>query len=180
MTDFLTTFTDRFANVFEARARASARRHGRRSALTRLGAYLVGGAATATLPFDRGFASDAPGSGDENDDTSCDYWRYCALDGLLCTTAGGTKKSCPVGSEASEVSWVGTCQNPNDEKDYLIGYYDCCGKTAYSGATFCLRSEGERPGYRMGLHNDINWCMANENKGYHCTVAIVLGEGEKA
>ena len=27
----------------------------------------------------------------------------------------------------------------------------------------------------MGLHNDVNWCMANANKGYHCTVAIVLG-----
>jgi methylamine dehydrogenase light chain len=27
----------------------------------------------------------------------------------------------------------------------------------------------------MGLYNDINWCVANANKGYHCTVALVVG-----
>ena len=41
--------------------------------------------------------------------------------------------------------------------------------------TFCFSSERERPGYRMGLHNDINWCMANASQGYHCTVAVLVG-----
>jgi methylamine dehydrogenase light chain len=163
--------------MVESGARASARRHGRRSALARLGGYLVGGAAAVALPFDRAFGATAASSGGA-DDTACDYWRYCSLDGYLCTTAGGSKTSCPVGSEASLVSWVGTCQNPTDKRNYLMSYYDCCGKTAHSGAQFCLRSEGERPGYAMGLYNDINWCMANANKGYHCTVAIVVGVAE--
>jgi methylamine dehydrogenase light chain len=175
MIKFIKALNSNLEKVMETSARSTDRRNGRRSALARMGGILVGGAATTTLPFNRAFG-ETPPKGDVNDDTSCDYWRYCALDGLLWATAGGTKKSCPVGAEASEVAWVGTCQNPNDEKDYLISYYDCCGKSAYLGAQFCLQSKGERPAYRMGLHNDINWCMANANKGYHCTVAIVLGE----
>jgi methylamine dehydrogenase light chain len=162
----------------ENSARRSARQFGRRSALAKMGSVLMGGITAAALPFDRGWGA-APADGDGTaDDKSCDYWRYCALDGFLCTTAGGSRSSCPVGAEASLVSWVGTCRNPGDNRDYLISYYDCCGKTAFSGAQFCLRSEGERPAYVMGLHNDINWCMANTNKGYHCTVAVVAGLAE--
>ena len=51
----------------------------------------------------------------------------------------------------------------------------CCGGGGCVNPTFCFTSQGERPGYRMGLYNDINWCMANETKGYHCTVAVVVG-----
>lgn len=159
--------------MVERGARSSAQRFGRRSLLAQAGGLLVGGAFASTLPFDRAYG--AGPAADEGDDTACEYWRYCALDGYLCTTAGGSKTSCPVGSEASTVSWVGTCSNPSDGKDYLISYNDCCGKTAFAGSTFCLRSEGERPAYRMGLHNDINWCMANANEGYHCTVAVAVG-----
>ena len=169
----LTSLVD---GVIEQGARASAQRYGRRSILAKLGGAMMGGAFAAALPFDRVFA--AGPEVDEGDDTACEYWRYCALDGFLCTTAGGSKTTCPVGSEASLVSWVGTCQNPGDGRDYLVSYNDCCGKTAFAGSRFCLMSEGERPAYRMGLHNDINWCMANENKGYHCTVAVVVGMAE--
>lgn len=42
-------------------------------------------------------------------------------------------------------------------------------------ATACSNQVGERPGYRMGLFNSVNWCMANEDKGYHCTVSLVVG-----
>lgn len=178
MSNFFSRFSKALDGAVVSGARANARRFGRRSALAKVGGFLVGGAVASTLPFDRAFASSAPTGGGINDDKSCDYWRYCALDGLLCTTAGGTKSSCPVGAEASLVSWVGTCHNPGDKRDYMISYYDCCGKTAYTGAQFCLRSEGERPGYSMGLHNDINWCMSNANKGYHCTVALVVGVAE--
>jgi hypothetical protein len=31
----------------------------------------------------------------------------------------------------------------------------------------------------MGVHNDINWCMANSSNTYHCTVAVIVGVGEK-
>jgi methylamine dehydrogenase light chain len=32
----------------------------------------------------------------------------------------------------------------------------------------------------MGLHNDINWCMANTSSMFHCTTAVLVGEAEKA
>jgi hypothetical protein len=27
----------------------------------------------------------------------------------------------------------------------------------------------------MGIHNDINWCMANTQTMYHCTVSVLVG-----
>lgn len=161
----------------EAGVRQTAQRHGRRSFLAKAGMAVVGTMALPLLPFDRslGGLAMAANAGDSDDKNSCEYWRHCALDGNLCSTSGGTLTSCPPGSEASKVAWVGTCRNPNDDKDYLVSYNDCCGRAQVASATFCFRSERERPGYRMGLHNDINWCMANTNKGYHCTVSVVVG-----
>jgi methylamine dehydrogenase light chain len=45
------------------------------------------------------------------------------------------------------------------------------------GNCLCNYNLHERPGYRMGIHNDINWCMANSRGLYHCTVAAVIGTG---
>ncbi|MBS0968668.1 methylamine dehydrogenase light chain (plasmid) [Chimaeribacter arupi] len=171
---FLTSLLASLDTLSERKMRDSARRLGRRSFLAKAGAVLVGTGLMPLLPFDRsmGKAFAATGAEDAN---SCDYWRYCALDGSLCSTSGGSMTSCPPGAEASKVAWVGTCRNPHDNKDYLVSYNDCCGKATVANATSCFTSQGERPGYRMGLHNDINWCMANTNKGYHCTVATLVG-----
>ena len=160
----------------ESGARRVAQQTGRRSFITKAGAALLGGALLPMLPYDRNFgeAHAQEGASADGDQTECEYWRYCALDGNLCNDCGGTLTECPPGAEASKVSWVGTCRNPNDNKDYLVSYNDCCGKASCSGS-FCFTSEGERPGYRMGLYNDINWCMANTSKGYHCTVAVLVG-----
>jgi hypothetical protein len=27
----------------------------------------------------------------------------------------------------------------------------------------------------MGVHNDVNWCMANRQAAYYCTVSVVVG-----
>jgi hypothetical protein len=27
----------------------------------------------------------------------------------------------------------------------------------------------------MGSHNDVNWCMANKELSYHCTVSVIVG-----
>jgi len=72
------------------------------------------------------------------------------------------------------VTWIGTCHNPDDNRDYIVSYNDCCG-IASCGRCFCNFNEGERPGYRMSVHNDVNWCMGNESSIYHCTVSVVLG-----
>ncbi|WP_149139491.1 methylamine dehydrogenase light chain [Gemmobacter caeruleus] len=172
MTRFIDSFLKRLDGATEANIRSSARRNGRRSFLARTGLALLGAAVSVpVLPFDRrAFASTEGGASDP-----CSYWRQCAIDGFLCEESGGSLTSCPPGSTVSAVSWVGTCSNPEDGKDYLISYNDCCGKPFVPTATFCNNNKGERPGYQMGLYNDINWCTANTDKGYHCTVSIVVG-----
>jgi methylamine dehydrogenase light chain len=112
------------------------------------------------------------------DDQQCDYWRYCAVDGFLCSCCGGTVNSCPPGTEPSKVSWIGTCRNPADGKDYLISYFDCCGKAA-CGRCLCNTNLGERPAYRITLHNDINWCMGSTSTMFHCTASLVVGIADK-
>ena len=124
----MSKFFDRLFTVIdktaEAGARKTAMQTGRRSFLAKAGVALAGTMAMPLLPFDRslgGLAMAATGAGsDVNDEYSCDYWRHCALDGNLCSTSGGTMTSCPPGSEASKVAWVGTCRNPNDGKAYLV------------------------------------------------------------
>lgn len=169
-----------FDNGAEAMSRFAAQSIGRRSFLTRVGQVLVGAGATALpmLPFDRSSGGSARAEEEapkEFTDQQCEYWRYCALDGFLCTCCGGSLSTCPPGADASKVSWVGTCQNPKDGKSYLITYNDCCGKTS-CGRCVCNFNVRERPGYRMGVFNDINWCMADtKSTMYHCTVAAVVG-----
>lgn len=171
-------FTDLIDRHAERAVRGVAHRHGRRSVVAKLGVALVGGALLPMLPFDRSgahAAGAAKGKADPADDpTKCEYWRYCAFDGFLCTCCGGSLTQCPPGTEASKVSWVGTCQNPKDGRQYLVSYNDCCGKGA-CGECLCNNNERERPGYRLGVHNDINWCMANTNSMFHCTTSVIVG-----
>ncbi|MCW5695652.1 MAG: amine dehydrogenase [Bauldia sp.] len=179
MTSYIDRFLEWMDGTTERAARRTAQAIGRRHVLASLGTAMMGTALAPMLPFDRtfgkAFAQAKPVGGYDGDIAACDYWRYCALDGYLCSECGGELTMCPPGSEASVVAWVGTCHNPNDGRDYLVSYNDCCGGGGCANPTFCFGSEGERPGYRMGLYNDINWCMANETKGYHCTVAVVVG-----
>ena len=159
----------------ERGSRQMAHRLGRRNFLSIVGKVAAGGAIMPLLPFDRAGGGPARAAA-EKTDTECEYWRYCALDGFLCTCCGGAINQCPPNAQVSAVTWVGTCQNPADGKEYLISYNDCCG-VASCGKCLCNFNLRERPGYRMGVHNDINWCMANTQTNYHCTVAAVVGLG---
>ncbi len=162
-------FIDR---LFERRARDLAQRSSRRGLLKGLGGLLVGGAAIPLLPVARAAGPEHPV--EEGDPGSCDYWRYCAIDGFLCSCCGGSHNTCPPGTEMSPVTWIGTCHNPADGRNYVISYNDCCGKSS-CGACLCQRDEGDRPPYRPDKTNDINWCLGTSSAAYHCSTAIVVG-----
>jgi methylamine dehydrogenase light chain len=153
-----------------------ARSISRRNFLSRLGMMLAGAATLPLLPVARSFAQEKPQ--EVGDQQSCEYWRYCALDGVLCTCCGGTITSCPPGAEPSPISWVGTCRNPVDERDYLISYNDCCGKSMCKRCG-CHNTERETPVYLPSNSGSILWCFGTEHHSYHCTVAVVLGEASK-
>ena len=154
-------------------SRTLAKRLSRRGFLGRVGTLLVGAGVLPLLPVAReAHAAELPELGDPQ---SCDYWRYCAFGGNLCSCCGGTHTSCPPGAELSPVTWVGTCRNPADGKHYLISYNDCCGKSP-CGRCNCHRSEGDKPIYYPSKSNNILWCFGTQSHSYHCTVALVLSE----
>jgi methylamine dehydrogenase light chain len=162
-------------------ARQVARRTSRRGFLAGLGTLLLGAAATPLLPVARARAQArpaAPGEPDpalpEGNPEECGYWRYCAIDGFLASACGGSHRSCPPGTQMAPLTWLGTCRNPADGKEYVISYNDCCGKEV-CGRAFCRRSEGDRPVYVTHKSNDIDWCMGTASVVYNSTVAIVVG-----
>ena len=167
-------------SFFEHSARGVAQRSSRRSAMAKLGKVLVGSAMVPLLPVDRtAYAAEPkkPGASKTDDPTSCDYWKYCAIDGWLCSCCGGTSSSCPPGTTASPITWIGTCRNPHDGSDYIVSYNDCCGKTTCQRC-FCHRNEGDKPVYYPSKSNDVDWCMGKAGIVYNSTVSIVIGINE--
>ena len=166
----------------ESLSRTIAQRTSRRSFLARLGALILGAAAIPLLPVDR--VARAQGTDfnnfktsthkTPNDDLTCDYWKYCAIDGFLCTCCGGDSHDCPPGATPSPTSWVGTCHNPGDNRDYIVSYRDCCGKAA-CGKCLCGNTEGEMPIYRAQLDSDLIWCFGAPTMVYHCSTAEIVG-----
>jgi methylamine dehydrogenase light chain len=165
--------------LFELSTRSLAQRSSRRSLLAALGQMLTGAALLPLLPLDRGSGAHAgeAKAGPESPE-SCEYWRYCAIDGYLCSCCGGSSTSCPPGTSSSPITWIGTCHNPSDARNYIVSYNDCCGKTS-CGNCECNRNVREKPMYRPSRNNDLNWCMANADANYHCTVSVILGVEEK-
>jgi methylamine dehydrogenase light chain len=172
----------RFDTLFERMSRGFSRSLSRRHFLSRLGTVVAGGAALPLLPVARAAAEEPfptqngepPQDTPEGNPLGCDYWRYCAIDGFLCGCCGGSHSSCPPGTEMSAVTWLGTCQNPEDGRDYVISYNDCCGRDL-CGRCFCNRNEGDRPIYSPTRSNDINWCVGTTTQVYNCSVALVVG-----
>lgn len=172
---------------FERLSRRAAQRLSRRSALAGIGALLVGTGAVPVLPVSRkaqaappdkaSLASRFAQSAQTDDPTACNYWRYCASDGYLCSCCGGTTSTCPPGTAPSPTSWVGSCINPDDGKTYLIAYQDCCGQDS-CGRCGCLGQEGDFPTYRPQVNNDIVWCFGASSMVYHCSSAVLVGLAE--
>jgi methylamine dehydrogenase light chain len=173
--------------LVERGARQVARRTSRRSVLAWLGSVLVGASALPLLPVAR--AADDEGRVPAPDDTTlapevgdpklCSYWRHCAIDGFLCSCCGGSQNACPPGTEMSPVTWIGTCRNPGDGKDYIISYNDCCGQSLCMRCR-CTRTEGERPVYYTSKNNDLLWCFGTKSRAVHCSVAVEIGVATKS
>jgi methylamine dehydrogenase light chain len=170
---FFETLSSRFDRTVAEQSRALAKRISRRGMLARLGTFVVGASTLPLLPVAR--AAEAEALPEMGDPRSCDYWRYCAFGGYLCSCCGGTHTSCPPGAEPSPVTWVGTCLNPTDGRQYLISYNDCCGKSP-CGRCGCHRTEGDKPIYFPSKSNDILWCFGTKSHAYHCTIALVIGQ----
>jgi methylamine dehydrogenase light chain len=156
----------------------------RRSALARLGAFLVAAPTFPLLPVERVRAqapstprSDFSELAQTKDAQKCNYWRYCAIDGFLCTCCGGGVHTCPAGSTPSPTSWVGTCLHPENGKQYLVSYRDCCGASG-CGQCQCRNTDRETPLYRPQGNNDIIWCFGASSLAYHCSTAALVGLAE--
>lgn len=168
--------------MVERLSRGVARRSSRRSALARLGTLLVGGAALPLLPVARlavGEETRAPAPDEAGDPTDCEYWRYCGIHGYLCACCGGSANTCPPGTDMSPITWIGTCRNPVDGKEYVLSYNDCCGQ-ALCGRCLCTRTEGEQPVYQTFRNNDLLWCFGTESRAVHCSVSVVVGLATKS
>jgi methylamine dehydrogenase light chain len=181
---------DQLDRLTEKMLRGFASRTSRRSVFTILGGFLAGAAALPLLPVAKGGEADGadpndPNSGEEapqvsgnaqdpGDRTKCDYWRYCAIDGSLCSCYGGSVTSCPPGTEMSPITWIGTCRNPADQRNYIISYNDCCGGVPW-GRCACQNNQGDRPIVRPQTNNEVTWCFGIKSQSYTCTVALFLG-----
>jgi len=167
--------------IAESSTRVVARHTSRRGFLGSLGALLIGAAGSLPLlPVARGATQDgekptAAKPDNSQDPTSCEYWRHCAIDGYLCGCCGGSQNTCPPGTQQSAVTWVGTCHNPADGRDYVVSYNDCCGKST-CGRCLCNRNERDMPLYAPFESNDYNWCSGSSkaNIPYHCSTARIV------
>lgn len=164
---------NRLDRLAERLSRRAAQTISRRSFLGRI-AVATTASALPLLPVARAAAGSSKPS-EKGDPSQCDYWRYCAIDGFLCSCCGGSVSTCPPGTEPSPITWVGTCHNPTDGRDYIISYNDCCGKSA-CGRCGCNRNEGDKPVYMPSASNDLDWCLGTQvGVVYNCSTAVVLG-----
>lgn len=167
-------------DVVENLARRLSSETSRRSLLSLIGALLLQPATIPLLPVARPALAAPPPQTDfarnaqTADPTRCNYWRYCGSDGFLCACCGGGPHTCPPGTSPSPTAWIGTCSNPDDQRDYLIAYRDCCGKPS-CGRCKCSGAVGDTPSYRSEGSGDIVWCFGSASMQYHCSTAALLG-----
>ena len=180
----------------EKTARKVAQRTSRRGFLGTLGTFIVGAASVPLLPVARANANEKkaqpappaiphgyPGvspqaslsPAEEGDPASCDYWRYCGTGAPLCACCGGSANACPPGTEMSPLSWIGTCRNPVDGKNYIISYNDCCGKPTCTRCQCGRTTSDDRPVVRPQSSANYLWCLGMKNTSFTCGTATVVG-----
>jgi methylamine dehydrogenase light chain len=157
----------------------------RRGFLAKIGAIVVSAPVLPLLPVARATAATEKADSkteferraQSKDPNRCDYWRYCAIDGVLCGCCGGGVHTCPPGTDPSPITWIGTCMNPDDKRSYVVAYRDCCGKPMCKAGKECMCEavDREMPIYRPQLNNDLIWCFGNATAIYTCSTSSVIG-----
>ena len=125
-------------DLFERKTRKVAQQSSRRGALIRIGKLMVGTAfVLPVLPFDRtaqaaaGAARKAANA--KPGDQDCEYWRYCAQDGYLCSCCGGTASTCPVCKKLlpilrsvnrTEQDWLRVVLTSDGEQPEHLAFYE--------------------------------------------------------
>ncbi|MCH4022464.1 MAG: methylamine dehydrogenase (amicyanin) small subunit [Acetobacter sp.] len=176
-----------FDRLGEKAARYLASHASRRGVLGKVGTALAIAPAFPLLPVSRAEAEEKPVSASltdferkaqTKDPDKCDYWRHCAIDGVLCGCCGGGVHTCPPGTEPSPVSWIGTCRNPADGLSYVIAYRDCCGRATCNAPADCdcNTADREMPIYKPQTSNDIIWCFGTKSTTYHCSTSAIIGK----
>ena len=133
----------------ENSARALARRTSRRSVLAGLGSMLLGAGMVPLLPVARG-AETKPGGAAPRHGAPARRSRRPLLRVLAALRDRRLSVrmlrriavDVPARHRHVAITWIGTCHNPGDSKDYVISYNDCCGKGS-CGRCFCNRNEGD-------------------------------------
>ena len=99
--------------LVERLSRAVAQRTSRRGFLGYLGKALVGGMMIPLLPINRvveqaqaAMGAENSAEGESGDLTSCDYWRYCGIDGNLCACCGGGSGRAAIDSSRAHSAFV--------------------------------------------------------------------------
>ena len=86
---------ERLDTLTQRSSRSIAQRTSRRGFVGKMGTLLVGSSVLPLLPVARSFG--AEGLAEIGDPQSCDYWRYCALGGALCSCCGGSMNAADAG-----------------------------------------------------------------------------------
>ena len=173
-------------DFFENRTRAVAQHTSRRSALLKIGRVLVGSAfILPVLPFDRspraqhGAVDD--GKHDPLDPISAASTGATVRSTVtLCTCCGGSDYELPAGNGSVLSDLDRNLRKPGRRQTLSCQLQRLLRRQPPAAAVFVTKTKANDPAYRMGVHNDINWCMGNESSIYHCTVSIILGVSGKA
>lgn len=75
----------------------------------------------------------------------------------------------------SPITWLGTCRNPVDGKNYIISYSDCCGQPLCSRCRCAPANPRDKPLVRPQASAAYLWCIGTENATYTCSTAVVVG-----
>ena len=150
----------------------------RRSLLRSLGGSPAGAASPPLLPVARGAAPSATGKAqDPGDPASCDYWRYCAIDGFLRLLRGvrdGLPARYRAGADHLEAPAAIPPTGATTSFRTIAAARPRAGVACATAIKATARSTGRRS------QTTTTGAGSKSNIPYHCTVSRIVGVADKA